>query len=72
MLTHGPTVRFLKTPKVQVDNGAFSLLAVITLTTDLGETFYPHDVQLAVSLRQSEDEGDIYLRRTIQWSDNRL
>lgn len=69
MLTHGPAVRFLKTPKVQVDNGATSLVAIITLTTDLGETFYPHDVQLAVSLRQVEDEGDIYLRRTVQWSE---
>ncbi|KAI4715323.1 hypothetical protein E4T48_08490 [Aureobasidium sp. EXF-10727] len=60
-------VRFLKTPKVHVETGAVILTAVVTLTTDLGETFYPHDIQLAATLRQSDHDGDIYLRRTLQW-----
>ncbi|KAH0253533.1 hypothetical protein KCU91_g18440, partial [Aureobasidium melanogenum] len=60
-------VRFLKTPKVHVENGSVTLTAVITLTTDLGETFYPHDLQLAATLRQPDQDGDIYLRRTLQW-----
>ncbi|KAI5201750.1 hypothetical protein E4T42_04269 [Aureobasidium subglaciale] len=60
-------IRFLKTPKVHVENGAVTLSAVITLTTDLGETFYPHDILLAASLREPDDDGDIYLRRSLQW-----
>lgn len=65
--SHALLVRFLKTPKVTVDNGCTSLTAVITLTTDLGETFYPRDILLAVSLRQPEYDGDIYIRRSLQW-----
>ncbi|KAI4745433.1 hypothetical protein E4T50_04241 [Aureobasidium sp. EXF-12298] len=60
-------VRFLKTPKIQVDNGTVTLSAVITLTTDLGETFYPHDIQLAATLREPDHGGDIFLRKTLQW-----
>ena len=67
--THARLVRFLKTPKIHVENGTVTLSAVITLTTDLGETFYPHDIQLAATLRQPDHGGDIYLRRTLQWLD---
>lgn len=62
------TVRFLKTPKVKVENGNVSLSAVVTVTTDLGETFYLEDVALAVIVRAPEQNGDIYLRRTFQWT----
>lgn len=61
-------VRFLKTPKVKVENGSVILTAVITVTTDLGETFYLDDVALALVLREPLQHGDIYLRRTIQWT----
>jgi SAM-dependent methyltransferase len=64
---HALLVRFLKTPKILVDNGTVTLSAVITLTTDLGETFYPHDIQLAATLREPDHGGDIFLRKTLQW-----
>lgn len=54
-------------PKVYVNGSTVSLKAVVTITTDLGETFYPHNVNLAASVRSAEHDGDIYLRRTIQW-----
>jgi len=38
------------------------------VTTDLGETFYLNDVALAVLLCSPEQHGDIYLRRTFQWT----
>lgn len=51
-----------------MDKGTVTLNAVITITTDLGETFYLKDVSLAVLLRAPEQDGDIYLRRTFQWT----
>jgi SAM-dependent methyltransferase len=65
--TRARPVRFLKTPKLNVESGRVTLTAVITLTTDLGETFYPHDIQLAATLRQPDHGGDIFLRKTLQW-----
>lgn len=49
-------------------NGSVSLKAVITITTDLGETFYLDDISLAASLRSPEPDGDLYLRRSIAWT----
>jgi precorrin-6B methylase 2 len=40
---------------------------VITLTTDLGETFYPEPVDLVASLRSLDHDGDIYLRKKVPW-----
>ncbi|KAK5689898.1 hypothetical protein LTR97_012658 [Elasticomyces elasticus] len=60
-------IRFLKTPKVEVVKGSILLKAVITVTTDLGETFYPQDLELVATVRDTEQDGDIYLRRKLQW-----
>jgi len=60
-------IRFLKTPKVQVDRGTVLLKSVLTVTTDLGETFYPSELELIVTLRDSEQDGEIYLRKRISW-----
>ncbi|KAK3718931.1 hypothetical protein LTR37_004847 [Vermiconidia calcicola] len=60
-------IRFLKTPRVQVDRGSVLLKAVLAITTDLGETFYPEDVDLVITVRDTENDGDIYLRRKVQW-----
>lgn len=62
-----PTVRFLKTPKVHVDNSTVLLKAVVTVTTDLGETFHPSALELVATVRESQNDGQIYLRRRIQW-----
>ena len=60
-------VRFLKTPKVQVENGSVHLKAAITVTTDLGETFYPDTLDLVATIRSVNEDGDIYLRRRLQY-----
>lgn len=67
LLTHKSTVRFLKTPRVNVDHGNVVLKAVVTVTTDLGETFFPTDLELIATIRDCEDDGDIYLRRKVAW-----
>ena len=59
-------VRFLKTPRVYVDDVNVTLKAVLAVTTDLGETFYPEDLELIVTIRDSQEDGDIYLRRKVQ------
>ena len=43
------------------------LRAVVTVTTDLGETFYPDHLDLIATLRSSNEDGEIYLRRKIKW-----
>ncbi|GAB7344068.1 hypothetical protein MBLNU457_1981t1 [Dothideomycetes sp. NU457] len=62
-------VRFLKTPKVFAKDGTVVLKATVTITTDLGETYYPRDVALAATLRSSDPNGDVYLRRSFEWTD---
>jgi hypothetical protein len=53
---------------VHVDRGNILLKTVVTVTTDLGETFYPDSLDLVATLRSTVDEGDIYLRKKAQWS----
>ncbi|KAK4561101.1 hypothetical protein LTR86_005056 [Recurvomyces mirabilis] len=60
-------IRFLKPPKAEVKPGTILLKSIITITTDLGETFYPTDLDLIATLRSIQDEGEIYLYRTIPW-----
>ena len=50
-----------------VNNNNVSLQAVVTVTTDLGETFYPADLELVVTVRDQDAKGDIYIRRRVQW-----
>lgn len=66
-LTDASIVRFLKTPKVFVDKGKVLLNASVVVTTDLGETFYPEDLELVASVLSSSSDAnaDIYLRRKI-------
>ncbi|KJY01500.1 hypothetical protein TI39_contig289g00038 [Zymoseptoria brevis] len=61
-------IRFLKTPKVQVDRAVILLKAVVTVTTDLGETFYPDALELVATIRSAEDDGEIYLRKKVEWT----
>ena len=66
---HYLTVRFLKTPKITAKDGKVVLSATVTITTDLGETYYPENVALAATLRSSDSHGDVYLRRSFEWTD---
>jgi hypothetical protein len=56
-------IRFLKPPKVQDDH----IRALITITSDLGENFFPENVQLSAYLRSADDHGEIYLRKGLKW-----
>jgi hypothetical protein len=42
----------------------------VTVTTDLGETFYPDELDLVATIRSTEDDGEIYLRKKLQWTSN--
>ncbi|KAF2725579.1 hypothetical protein K431DRAFT_309204 [Polychaeton citri CBS 116435] len=56
-------VRFLKLPKVHVETNNITLRTTVAITTDLGETFYPNDLDLVASVRNAAPDGEIYLRR---------
>ena len=60
-------VRFLAPPRLILSKNALTLKAVVTLTTDLGETFYPETIDLIASLRSLEPDGQIHLRGKIPW-----
>jgi len=61
-------IRFLKAPKVQIETGSKSTIkAVITITSDLGESFCSEVVHLAASLRSHHDNGEMYLRKVFKW-----
>ena len=58
-------VRFLKTPRIQVDKSQILFQASATITTDLGETFYPEPLGLIATLRSPDIDGEIFLRRKV-------
>lgn len=41
------------------------LKAVVTVTTDLGETFHPENLDLVATIRDTASDGDVYLRRKV-------
>lgn len=43
------------------------LNASVAVVTDLGETYYPEDLELVTTVRSPEDDGDIYLRRKTKY-----
>lgn len=57
-------IRFLKPPKLQGDE----IKSLITITSDLGDSFCPENVQVSASLRSAEEHGDIYLRKALTWT----
>ncbi|KAK5201870.1 hypothetical protein LTR16_001164 [Cryomyces antarcticus] len=61
-------IRFFKTPKLVVNGPTSTLKATISITSDLGDSFYPNDVTLSVTLRSGDSSGDIYLRKSTKWT----
>ncbi|KAI9877496.1 MAG: hypothetical protein M1830_003757 [Pleopsidium flavum] len=59
-------VRFLKLPKAVKHQGNILIKALITITTDLGDSFYEGSVTLTASIR-GKDHDAVYLQRKIQW-----
>lgn len=61
-------VRFLKTPRIATDKSLTKahIHCLITITSDLGDSFLPLDVALSAELLDSES-GDVIVWRTVQW-----
>jgi len=59
-------IRFLKLPKGIHRDGKISVRALVTITTDLGESFFNGRLTLAASIR-GLDIDSVYLQRTYKW-----
>lgn len=61
-------VRFLKPPRLVVDKGSKPQIScLITITSDLGDSFLPYDVELAAELLSLHQTEEIVVWRTVQW-----
>ena len=56
-------IRFLKVPKCE----RHSITAVVTITSDLGETFLAEDTFLNATLLSADQDGRKHLRQTLRW-----
>jgi hypothetical protein len=56
-------IRFLKPPKIQGN----TITALITITSDLGDSFYTEEALLAASIHSADPLDDIYIRRGFKW-----
>lgn len=63
-------IRFLKLPKVIHREGNTSIKALITITTDLGESFFDGRLTLVASIRGA-NLNIVYLQRTYEWNPQR-
>jgi hypothetical protein len=64
-------LRFLKTPRIAVDKNTNRkhVACLVTLTSDLGDSFLPYDVQLAAELLLCTDaEEQVLVWTTVQWT----
>ncbi|KAF2034654.1 hypothetical protein EK21DRAFT_97297 [Setomelanomma holmii] len=63
-------IRFLKSPRVVTEKGTQrdQIFCLITITSDLGESFLPYDVQLSAELLSSEPREVVLVWRTVQWT----
>lgn len=65
-------IRFLRVPRVQLEeNGAVKFIsAVLTVTTDLGEIFFPDDLELVVRLVNYEHPNQAVNSWIVYWQKN--
>lgn len=63
-------IRFLKTPRVVTVKGSSKkeISCLITITSDLGDSFLPHDVELSAELLSHSQAEEVAIWRTIQWT----
>jgi hypothetical protein len=65
-------VRFLKSPRVVTDKGTSRrhVHCLITITSDLGDSFLPYDIQLAAELSATTDvtQEILLVWSTVQWT----
>ncbi|KAH7132134.1 putative methyltransferase-domain-containing protein [Dendryphion nanum] len=62
-------IRFLKTPRLVAGKDASNpqIHCLITITSDLGDSFLPYDIALVVELRSGKTE-EIVTSRSVQWT----
>ncbi|CAA9964631.1 Methyltransf-16 multi-domain protein [Pyrenophora teres f. maculata] len=64
-------IRFLKTPRIVPEKGTSRshLHCLITITSDLGDSFLPYDIQLAAELLACTNAGEhVAVWKTVQWT----
>jgi hypothetical protein len=63
-------IRFLKPPRVVTFKGSSKqeISCLITITSDLGDSFLPYDIQLSAELLASHPTEEVVVWRTVQWS----
>ena len=59
-------IRFLKLPTVIERDRGLLVKALVTITTDLGESFFDGSLTLVASIRDGSHET-VYLQRTFRW-----
>lgn len=62
-------IRFLKTPRTTPGKtpGKHQVSCLITITSDLGDSFFPHDAELVAELIDAQNE-EILVWRTVTWA----
>ena len=59
-------IRFLRPPQITVSS-SISIEIIITVTTDLGDCFYPGDLFLNALVRSENDQRDIIQHNLVKW-----
>ncbi|KAF3038806.1 hypothetical protein E8E12_005118 [Didymella heteroderae] len=61
-------IRFLKTPRIVTEKGTgkSQIHCLVTITSDLGDSFFPFDAELVAELINSQDDH-ILVWRTVAW-----
>jgi hypothetical protein len=63
-------IRFLKTPRILTEKGTAKrhVYCLITVTSDLGDSFLPYDVELSAELISPQQDGRVLVWHTVQWT----
>jgi hypothetical protein len=63
-------IRFLKTPRIVTEKASAKrhVYCLITITSDLGDSFLPYNVQLSAELVSPQHHGQVLVWRTVQWT----
>lgn len=63
-------IRFLKAPRVVVSKTSSKreVVSLITITSDLGDTFLPHDVDLSAELLVCGPSEEVIVWRIVHWT----
>lgn len=62
-------VRFLKAPRIieEKNSSKAHVYCLVTITSDLGDSFLPFDVSLSAEIRAASPTEEVLIWRTVQW-----